>query len=304
MQICRACGTPFTKTVVIDGKRLDFRGRKHCLTCRPHRPLAGPRKSVPRRTQLKTCERCGTSFPAKIAIDGKTRSLYRRHFCLECSPFGAHNTSKTPPGTIPDAELIEHRRRRRNAKTYRYQKKQRKQLKLELMSERGGQCEACGYRGSIAALEFHHRDPRAKEFRISSMSVSRARLWLEAAKCELLCANCHRARHIATSSREQATTVGYRRRLKRRAVEHLGGLCAGCARSWPHQVFEFHHLDSTTKNFGISEDGIARSWEKTERELQKCVLLCANCHREVHAGARRIEEGLPGLAEATHPYAA
>ncbi|TMF66513.1 MAG: hypothetical protein E6I20_03900 [Chloroflexi bacterium] len=69
-------------------------------------------------------------------------------------------------------------------------------------------------------------------------------------------------------------------------------------------MFEFHHLDSTTKNFGISEDGIARSWEKTEQELQKCVLLCANCHREVHAGARRIEEGLPGLAEATHPYAA
>ena len=177
-------------------------------------------------------------------------------------------------------------------------------MKLELIAERGGQCDACGYRGSVAALEFHHRDPRAKKFRISDMSVSRARLWLEAGKCELLCTNCHRARHIATSSREEATTVGYRRRLKRRAVEYLGGLCAGCARSWPHQVFEFHHLDSTTKDFGISEDGIARSWEKTERELQKCVMLCANRHREVHAGARRIEEGLLGLAEATHPYAA
>jgi predicted HNH restriction endonuclease len=44
---------------------------------------------------------------------------------------------------------------------------------------------------------------------------------------------------------------------------------------------EFHHPDSFTKDFTIST---RTSWKVVERELRKCVLLCANCHREVHEG--------------------
>jgi len=39
-------------------------------------------------------------------------------------------------------------------------------------------------------------------------------------------------------------------------------------------------------------------------ELAKCVMLCANCHREVHAGARELDAGLPGLAEDALAYVA
>lgn len=205
---------------------------------------------------------------------------------------------------MPAAELIELRKRRRNAKNYRYQKKQRKVLNAELIRLRGGCCEVCGYARILAALEFHHRDASSKEFGIGAASVSRERLLAEAAKCDLVCANCHRARHAATARVAGAPVVQFRRRTKRRAVDLLGGRCHGCTQVFPVAAFEFHHLDARTKDFAISVDGIPRPWERIAAELAKCVLVCANCHREVHAGVRELfDDGLLGLAEQAAPYA-
>lgn len=72
-----------------------------------------------------------------------------------------------------------------------------------------------------------------------------------------------------------------RRMLKLKAVEHLGGSCQICNYNKCIQALEFHHLDPTQKEFGIS-DGDLRSWERIKLELTKCILLCSNCHREVH----------------------
>jgi len=235
-------------------------------------------------------------------IEGRLRHLYRRRFCLKCSPFGSHNTSKSPPGIHDPDELREHRRRRRNKKTYRYQKKRRKRIKAELIEVRGGRCEDCGYRASAAALEFHHRDPSTKEFGVGNFTGSRARLLAEVAKCDLLCANCHRRRHALRET--GGADLDLRRRIKLRAVSNMGGSCFGCRTDGLPHVFEFHHRDAKSKDFGISEDGILRRWTVIVAELAKCVMLCANCHREVHAGVREIDEGLLGLAEEAAVYAA
>jgi hypothetical protein len=69
-------------------------------------------------------------------------------------------------------------------------------------------------------------------------------------------------------------------------------------------LFEFHHLSADEKDFGLSESGIPHRWATVVAELAKCVMLCANCHREVHAGVRELEEGLLGLAEGRLRYAA
>lgn len=65
-----------------------------------------------------------------------------------------------------------------------------RKIKKVLVEEHGGHCIQCGYNRCIAALHFHHRDPTSKTFAIrQAKSLTRARI--EAAKCDLLCANCH-----------------------------------------------------------------------------------------------------------------
>jgi len=69
--------------------------------------------------------------------------------------------------------------------------KRRRALKKILVEEAGGGCKLCGYSRCERALEFHHLDPKSKQFQITSHTRSLARLRAEASKCVLLCSNCH-----------------------------------------------------------------------------------------------------------------
>jgi hypothetical protein len=81
-----------------------------------------------------------------------------------------------------------------------------------------------------------------------------------------------------------------RKRLREQAVEYKGGKCIFCGYNRCQAALDFHHLDAKEKEFGISRDGITRSWAKTVKELDKCVLVCSNCHREIHAGILQPSE--------------
>lgn len=74
--------------------------------------------------------------------------------------------------------------------------------------------------------------------------------------------------------------TNWRRRTKLRAIEYKGGKCSRCGYIGTPNAMIFHH--SGNKSFGISQKGITRSWSKIKEELDKCVLLCLNCHAEVH----------------------
>jgi hypothetical protein len=69
----------------------------------------------------------------------------------------------------------------------------RRRVKSRLVAEAGGRCRRCGYDHCVAALHFHHLDPRRKTFALSRQGATRsfAEARAEAAKCILLCANCH-----------------------------------------------------------------------------------------------------------------
>jgi 5-methylcytosine-specific restriction endonuclease McrA len=75
-----------------------------------------------------------------------------------------------------------------------------------------------------------------------------------------------------------------RRKIKQMSIEYKGGKCQVCGYCKYQGALELHHLDPSTKGFGIGDKGYTRSWEKVKTELDKCILLCANCHREVAAG--------------------
>ena len=74
-----------------------------------------------------------------------------------------------------------------------------------------------------------------------------------------------------------------REKVRKMAVEYKGGYCQVCGYNRCLEALEFHHLDPSQKDFGISHKGYARSWVKVRKEIEKCILLCANCHWEFHA---------------------
>jgi len=79
-----------------------------------------------------------------------------------------------------------------------------------------------------------------------------------------------------------------RRKIRKMAVEYKGGKCILCGYNKCFQSLEFHHLTKTGKDFGISDKGYTRSWERVKEEIDKCILVCANCHRELHAGITQL----------------
>lgn len=73
-----------------------------------------------------------------------------------------------------------------------------------------------------------------------------------------------------------------RYRQKKRAVELLGGKCRHCGWAGNIAGFEFHHLDGNEKEITIGMVA-NKSWAVITRELKKCILLCATCHRIEHS---------------------
>lgn len=65
-------------------------------------------------------------------------------------------------------------------------------------------------------------------------------------------------------------------------IEYLGGKCLRCGWTGHSAGYDIHHVDPTKKEFGLSQTGQTRKWSVIQRELDKCVLLCRNCHSIIH----------------------
>ena len=88
-------------------------------------------------------------------------------------------------------------------------------------------------------------------------------------------------------SKKNVERVKKRRRdLKKMAVDYKGGCCERCGYDKCIEALEFHHKDPNEKDFGIAHKGHTKSWEKIKKEVDKCILVCSNCHREIHAELR------------------
>ena len=86
-----------------------------------------------------------------------------------------------------------------------------------------------------------------------------------------VCAACHNRYTIAKGQEK-----------KRMAVEYLGGKCSTCGYEKCLEALDFHHTDFKTKDTQFSQKR-GWAWERLRKELDKCVLLCRNCHAEHHA---------------------
>jgi 5-methylcytosine-specific restriction endonuclease McrA len=78
--------------------------------------------------------------------------------------------------------------------------------------------------------------------------------------------------------------------IKQGAVNYKGGKCQKCGYNNCLAALEFHHRNPKTKDnlgTGNRHSFSGRDWSKIKRELDKCDLLCANCHREIHNDTSR-----------------
>lgn len=76
--------------------------------------------------------------------------------------------------------------------------------------------------------------------------------------------------------------VLWRKRTKIKLVEYKGGKCEICGYNKSINALHFHHLNPKEKDFSIS--GKSLSFEKLKTEVEKCILVCSNCHSEIHEG--------------------
>lgn len=79
----------------------------------------------------------------------------------------------------------------------------------------------------------------------------------------------------------------YMENLKLKAIAYKGDCCSKCGYKKCWQSLRFHHIDPSKKEFAIFESRPGykkvRSWVKLKQEIDKCILLCANCHFELHS---------------------
>lgn len=174
---------------------------------------------------MPECKNCGNLFPNWIEINGSNHNLGSRKFCLECSPFGKHNTrniarQKEGVGDAVEKCLCDicgkeyvyerkkgHTKKRCNccmkkqSNTAQRQIEVSRRRKLKLVLMMGGSCQICGYNKNFAALAFHHTDPSQKSFGLDGRTLANnswETIIAEANKCVLLCHNCHSEAHHPT----------------------------------------------------------------------------------------------------------
>ena len=74
----------------------------------------------------------------------------------------------------------------------------------------------------------------------------------------------------------------FRRNKRRKIIEAFGGKCCICGYERCLRSLSFHHVNPSEKLFGLSSQGLGFSFEKIEKEAEKCILVCSNCHGEIH----------------------
>ncbi|KKQ98041.1 MAG: hypothetical protein UT24_C0005G0060 [Candidatus Woesebacteria bacterium GW2011_GWB1_39_12] len=94
-----------------------------------------------------------------------------------------------------------------------------------------------------------------------------------------------RARYLADAVAKR------RRHLKELAVQEGGGECQVCGYKKYSGALDFHHINEKKKLFALNVRDMTKSWKMIVKEIHKCLLVCANCHREIHAGLIKLPRG-------------
>ena len=98
----------------------------------------------------------------------------------------------------------------------------------------------------------------------------------------IYCFNCSgdSTRRDNETRKHQKTIL--RRNMKIQAIKLMGGKCSICGYDKCIDALEFHHKNPNKKEFKLGS-GNTMSWKQYKNEVSKCILLCSNCHKEIHS---------------------
>lgn len=154
----------------------------------------------------------------------------------------------------------------------------------------GNKCSVCGKEFGVNVYTFHN----LKQNGLSISSLISRNLSFDKIKpllndYKLMCGNCQ-AELLYNEDLKidlQLSSTYYiqqkRHEIKDKTIKYLGGKCAICGYDKCKDALVPHHLNSEEKEFAIGGDGTIRKWEDIQKELDKCQLLCVNCHRKIHS---------------------
>lgn len=138
--------------------------------------------------------------------------------------------------------------------------------------EEAKQCTVCNEIKPLTEFRFRHKQKRILQ-----------------TQCKTCCKQQGKDHYEANKSAQIAKQVVRNIRNKNKYYEFKSILyCVSCSESASY-CLEFHHLDSSTKEYNVGNMG-RLPWNTVKKELSKCICLCSNCHRKVHYGDMQIND--------------
>ena len=130
-------------------------------------------------------------------------------------------------------------------------------------------CKKCGIEKSLDSFSNNKNKPDGK---LVYCKVCKAQIDKKS--------NLNRAKEIRKTNQKK---ISKKNSIVEFWKNHLGGKCKKCNESRLH-ILDFHHLDVNTKGTDISTlvNHLGDTNPKIEQEVNKCILLCSNCHRDFH----------------------
>jgi len=171
--------------------------------------------------------------------------------------------------------------------------------KIKALSFLGGKCYCCG-ENRVPVLDFHHKDKEEKNFCINKIKDFRwSIIEKELEKCIILCRNCHAEIHC---NYDIFVKHDKYRKIKKKLLEIKGTVsCAQCNYTSKNSLasLEFHH--DSDKKLLLSQSH-AYKWEDVLLELDKCLVLCRNCHALRHFDIDRFKKAESQILEKVKNY--
>lgn len=219
----------------------------------------------------RRCSRCGKVKTLQEFVKRLNRPYGKGYHCLVCDKLRLRKRRENPEVRAKQKDYY-----RKNETHIRSQMaKRREQLVSYVNTYKDVLCVDCGDKYPLECMDFDHLRDKVRD--IGNMKTySRKDLREEIAKCEVVCANCHR---IRTHKRREDTTTTRKKIFNERIKAYKQRPCIDCTQSFPTEVMDFDHIPSK----GVKEKCVGLmwnlSWECVLEEVSKCEVVCANCHR-------------------------